>query len=229
MHLTFTDAVLWYVCFLFSTTCHEAAHALAAKLGGDDTAYDAGQVTLSPIPHIRREPFGTVVVPILSLLLSGGMMGWASAPYDPQWQERYPKRAAWMALAGPAANLLILLLAAIAIRVCIALGELALPDAFTLSMLVVSAETGAESGLSVFLSVLFSLNLLLLMLNLIPLPPLDGASIIALFVDDETALKIFEATRNPMLQMIGLVVLFSVFGELFIPVFRAAIRILYSF
>ena len=71
---------IWYVVFLFSTTCHEGAHALVAKLGGDPTAFYGGQVTLNPLPHIRREPLGTVVVPILSYLFSEWMIGWASAP-----------------------------------------------------------------------------------------------------------------------------------------------------
>ena len=72
---------LWYVAFLFSLTCHEAAHALAAKWGGDPTAYHAGQVTLNPMPHIQREPWGTVLVPLLSYLVGhGGMIGWGSAP-----------------------------------------------------------------------------------------------------------------------------------------------------
>src|SRR5215468_6229382 len=74
--------LIWYVVFLFSTTCHEAAHALAAKLGGDLTAFHGGQVSLDPIPHVRRELFGMVVFPILSYVTGGWMMGWASAPYD---------------------------------------------------------------------------------------------------------------------------------------------------
>ena len=58
--------ITWYVAFLLSTTCHEAAHALAAKVGGDLTAFHGGQVSLDPIPHIRREPYGMVLFPILS-------------------------------------------------------------------------------------------------------------------------------------------------------------------
>src|SRR5436309_2868306 len=61
---------IWYVAFLFSTTCHEAAHALAAKIGGDDTAFAGGQVSLNPVPHIQREPWGMVVFPILSLIVT---------------------------------------------------------------------------------------------------------------------------------------------------------------
>ena len=66
--------LIWYVVFLLSTTCHEAAHALAAKWGGDLTAFHGGQVSLDPVPHIRREPFGMVVFPILSYAMGGWMM-----------------------------------------------------------------------------------------------------------------------------------------------------------
>src|SRR5260221_1217927 len=92
---------IWYIAFLCSTTCHEAAHALAAKIGGDDTAFVGGQVSLNPVPHIQREPWGMVVFPILSLIVTHNLFGWASAPYDPLWERRHPRRAAGMALAGP--------------------------------------------------------------------------------------------------------------------------------
>ena len=112
----FAEGLLWYVAFLFSTTLHEASHAFAAFRLGDRTAYEGGQLTLDPIPHIRREPFGTVVVPILSFLLGGWMIGWASVPYDPQWAYDNPRSAAKMSAAGPAANLLLALIAALVIR-----------------------------------------------------------------------------------------------------------------
>ncbi len=56
------ELIVWYLAFVLSTTAHEAAHALAAYLGGDPTAYRAGQVSLNPVPHMRREPFGMVVM-----------------------------------------------------------------------------------------------------------------------------------------------------------------------
>ena len=105
------EGLTFYVVFLFSTTLHEAAHAWAAKLGGDLTAYHGGQVSLDPLPHIRREPFGMVILPLLTALTMGFPIGFASAPYDPAWAQKYPKRSAWMALAGPAANLLLMLIA----------------------------------------------------------------------------------------------------------------------
>jgi hypothetical protein len=114
------NGLVYYVVFLFSTTVHEAAHALAAKIGGDLTAYHGGQVSLDPRPHVEREPIGMVVLPILSTLLTGWPLGFASAPYDPAWALRYPRRAGWMAVAGPASNLLISLLAVAAIHAGVA-------------------------------------------------------------------------------------------------------------
>ncbi|HEX5177464.1 MAG TPA: hypothetical protein VFV83_10565, partial [Chthoniobacteraceae bacterium] len=113
------DGLLWYFVFLYSTVLHEAAHAWAAFRLGDDTAYRGGQVTIDPTPHIRREPFGMVIVPIISWFLNHGnwMIGWASAPYDPTWAQRYPRRAALMAAAGPCANLALVLGAALLVRV----------------------------------------------------------------------------------------------------------------
>src|SRR5580698_6914883 len=138
--------VTWYVVFLLSTTCHEAAHAWAAKLGGDLTAFHGAQVSLDPIPHIRREPFGMVVFPILSYIVGGWMMGWASAPYDPLWAQRHPRRAAWMSLAGPGANLSLAILAGLLIHVGIWTGVLARPGAVGFTHIVVAAQSGAAEG-----------------------------------------------------------------------------------
>ena len=96
----FALGVVWYVVFLLSTTCHEAAHAWVSLRGGDPTASHGGQVSLNPIPHIRREPFGMVLFPWLSFFAGGWMMGWASAPYDIRWAYTYPRKSGAMALAG---------------------------------------------------------------------------------------------------------------------------------
>src|SRR5690606_30571207 len=120
--------LVYYVVFLFSTTLHEAAHAWAAKRGGDETAYLGGQVSLDPMPHIRREPFGMVILPLITVLISGWPFGYASAPYDPRWAYRYPRRAALMALAGPAANLLIVIAAALLLRLGVMAGVFYVPD-----------------------------------------------------------------------------------------------------
>ena len=74
------DAIVFYVVFLFSATFHEAAHAWVSMRGGDLTAYAGGQVSLDPRPHIRREPFGMVLLPLLTVAMTGWPFGFASAP-----------------------------------------------------------------------------------------------------------------------------------------------------
>ena len=221
--------VIWYVVFLFSTTCHEGAHALAAKWGGDPTAFEGGQVTLNPIPHIRREPFGMVLAPILSYVLySGGwMIGWASAPYDPYWQQRHPRRAAWMALAGPAANFTLMLLAAAGIRAGMVLGYLQAPEAADFTHITEAAQPGAAAFAATLLSILFMLNLVLGTFNLLPVPPLDGNSGITLLMSQSTALKFMEWTRTSGYGMLGLVIAWFVYGRVFNYIFPVALNLLY--
>ena len=122
------EGLTWFVVFVFSTTLHEAGHALAALKLGDPTAYEGGQVSLNPLPHIRREPVGMLLVPLVSFAVTHWMMGWASAPYDPFWAHRHPKRAALMAAAGPAANLLLVVVAGLLIRIGVWSGVFYAPD-----------------------------------------------------------------------------------------------------
>ena len=152
------------VVLLISLTCHEAAHGLVAMLGGDRTAWDQGLVTINPLPHIRRQPFAMLLLPMLVLYFSGGKFccGGATAPIDPRWAEKHPKRAALMSLAGPAANLL---LAAAGFA---AMYWIARPD----------PDVSWEGAVFDFASVLLMLNLFLAVFNLLPLPPFDGASVV---------------------------------------------------
>ena len=221
---------IWYIVFLFSTTCHEAAHALVAKLGGDPTAFEGGQVTLNPIPHIRRTPFGMVIIPILSFALGGWMIGWANAPYDPNWQQRYPRRSAWMALAGPAANFALMLLAGIAIRLGVALGQFRAPDFIQGYAGITTAANSADpTFLTTALSILFVLNLLLFAFNLLPVPPLDGYAGIMILMPEKAALRYLDWTRKSgSFAMIGLLIAWTVFGRIFQPLFSFAIHMLYA-
>jgi Zn-dependent protease len=218
---------LWYVAFLLSLTCHEAAHALVAMWGGDSTAARGGQVSLNPIPHMQRSPFGTIVVPLISYALQGWMLGWASAPYDPFWQARHPHRAAWMALAGPIANLLLVAGAAIGIHVGIWMGDFSAPQSVAFSHVVEAAPGGTAQGLAMFLSILFSLNLLLMSFNLLPVPPLDGNTAIGLLMSEQAALRFYDFSRQPGFMMIGLLLAWNLFGQMFSPIFLGAVRLLY--
>ena len=203
-----------YIVFLFSTTCHEASHALVAKWGGDSTAALNGQVTLNPIPHIRREPWGMVVIPILAFLFTRGMIGWASAPFDPAWERRYPKRAAVMALAGPAANFILMLIGAAGLRIGSSLGWLHWQPGEPPNFVIVT------------LYVLFSLNLLLGVFNLLPLAPLDGSAGIMLFMSESTAQRYLDWLRESSYARLGLLVGLLAFRYLYGPIEAIATNLL---
>ena len=198
---------IWYVAFLFSTTCHEAAHAMAAKIGGDDTAFVGGQVSLNPVPHIQREPWGMVVFPILSLIVTGSLFGWASAPYDPLWERQHPRRAAWMALAGPATNYTLMLIAAVILRL-----------GWTYHWLHVNEDTGRADFATSVLGVFFFLNLLLGTFNLLPVPPLDGSTGIMLFMGESRAQRYLDWLRGNSYALVGLLVAVVGFPYVFRPI-----------
>lgn len=206
MNFDWEIGTLLFVTFIISVTVHEAAHALFAKLGGDPTAYYAGQVSLNPLPHIQREPFGMLILPLLVLLSTHGMscMGFAHAPVDPFWADRNPKKAALMSAAGPLANIL---LAAIAFAVLWSLGY------------VDRSGGGAEVAISKIAGVFLLMNLLLATLNIIPLPPLDGAGVVAGF--SRPARRFYDwLQRIPYSSLVTLVLLFMYFQHLFDPVRR---------
>jgi len=222
---------LWYVVFLLSLTCHEAAHALAARLGGDDTAYLGGQVTLNPMPHVRREPIGTLAIPFATFFMTGGswMMGWASAPYDPLWEDRHPLRAAAMAIAGPLANLALFLIGFAILRIGLDAGVWIDPlDAVSADRLVVpaAADAGVLDAVARLASITLFLNLVLFLFNLLPLPPLDGASVLAGLLPPARRLRDW-LRASPLGSLGGLVLAWLVFSRLFGPVWRVVDAALY--
>ena len=224
------DGFVFYVVFLFSTTLHEAAHAWAALRGGDPTAYEGGQVTLDPVPHIRREPVGMVILPVISVLVSGWPLGFASAPYDVRWAQRHPRRAAWMALAGPGANLLLVLVAGILINVGLSAGVFLAPESISFADVTASAAGvgGPWDAVGYFLGTIFALNLLLMLFNLLPVPPLDGSAALVLGLPDRLVPR-YQAFlwSNPGLGLLGIFLAWQVFDLLFDPVFTMALNALY--
>jgi Zn-dependent protease len=216
----------WYLVFLFSLVAHEAAHALTAWRLGDKTAYEGGQVTLNPYPHVRREPIGMLVAPIVSYLVGGWMIGWASAPYDPQWATAHPRRAALMSLAGPATNLALALAAAIAIRIGMGFGVFDSPQSLRFDHVVESIRPGVLDALAFLLSVGFSLNLLLFLFNLIPLPPLDGSGLYHLFTG-EAGQRVNRFLRSPYFSFVGMVAAWKLLDVLYPGCHAFAIRLLY--
>ncbi len=220
------ELIVWYLAFVLSTTAHEAAHALTAYLGGDPTAYRAGQVSLNPVPHMRREPFGMVVMPLVALFAGGWCLGWASTPYDPHWAQRHPRRAAWMAAAGPAANLALASIAFAALWLGLAGGFFLAPDSVSYSRLVMS-DAALLDGLGRFLSIMLLLNVVLFLLNLLPIPPLDGSTAIRLVLSEDLAIRLEQTLRAPGIAIAALMLIFFGFGRVVLPLWRGLVELLH--
>lgn len=221
----------WYVVFLFSTTAHEAAHALIAWWGGDATAYDGGQVSLNPMPHIRREPFGMVIMPLVFVVLIGFPLGFAHAPYNVAWAQRYPRRAAWMALAGPAANILIAMAAGLLLIIGFSAEWWEVPTQFNSANNVPYYQLASNAGgllpLVILLSMLFTLNVLLAIFNLLPLPPLDGSGAVPLLLSDEQIPRYIAFIQQPYMMGVGLLGAWLLFPYVFRPAMQAAVDALW--
>ncbi len=223
------EGIAFYAVFVFSVTIHEAAHAWAAMLGGDLTAYNGGQVSIDPLPHMRREPFGMVVLPLISVLVSGFPIGYASAPFDPNWAARHPRRAAWMALAGPGANLALTLMAFAAIRIGASMEHFMAPD--SIGFRQVTASVGDASSLTAavafLLSIFFSMNLLLFVLNMLPVPPLDGSGALPLLLPERLVESYRTLFQQPIVAIVGLLLVWNFAGEIFRPCFFYVVQLLY--
>lgn len=164
--------LLQALALIIGIVVHESAHALASFALGDKTARSRGRVSLNPLNHI--DPFGTVLLPILMILAGGPVFAFAKPVPVNLGNLKNPKRdEILVALAGPASNLV---LAAVAAVLWGALGA-----AYT--ALPVSVE--AAVGLAQFLTTLVLVNLSLAFFNLIPLPPLDGSSVLVLLLRGE--------------------------------------------
>jgi Zn-dependent protease len=218
---------LWFLAFLFSTTVHEAMHAWAAMKGGDLTAYHGGQVSLSPVPHIKREPIGMLALPLLTAMTQGWAIGWASAPYDPYWAARHPQRAAVMAAAGPAGNLILAIIAFVLLKLGLAWGWFVAPSRVSFDSLVQATSSGVPEFIAALLSIFLMLNVILCVFNLLPLPPLDGSAVITLALDRNTAVRLQEVTSQPWVQILGLAIAWKFFPLLTSPLFAFVLAVLH--
>jgi Zn-dependent protease len=177
--------LIWSVPVLFAVTLHEVGHGYAAMLLGDSTAKDMGRLSINPLKHI--DPVGTIVVPLLTFFLSGFIFGWAK-PVPVNWNQlRNTKRdIALVALAGPAANLLMIAFWLLIAKLFIASGDQG-------NMLAALVTMMAWAGIVI--------NSLLMILNLFPLPPLDGSRVVYSLLPEPIA------TRYAKIEPYGLIVL----------------------
>lgn len=196
--------VIYALPVIFAITVHEAAHRYAAKYFGDMTAHNAGRITLNPLKHI--DPFGTILLPALTIMLGGILFGWAKpVPVDFSRLRNPKKDMLWVAAAGPASNFVMAVFWALVLKYSVSM-----PEAF-----IVPLTLMAKAGVMI--------NIVLMVLNLLPLPPLDGGRIAVSLLPHHLAQPFAQLERYGFIILI--VLLFTgVLNKILMPL----ISIVYS-
>lgn len=198
--------VVWILAIVISLSVHEFSHAVAGQVLGDETAKRSGRLTLNPFAHI--DPVG-----FLMLILVG--FGWGKpVPFNPH-NLKYPR---WgpvlVAFAGPLANLVGVVVFGIVLKI-----------------LFVTAALPVDNLLIQFLGLLVIINLILMLFNIIPIPPLDGSKLLLSFLaaPQHARTRFLLETRGPLI-LLGILILDSLFGlNVFGRLFGAAIAFVYQF
>lgn len=194
------STIAYYICsilsFIPALVLHEVAHGYAAYRLGDPTAKSLGRLSLNPLKHI--DPFGTVILPLMLMLLNWPIFGYAKpVPYNPNYFKDPRKGDFITGIAGPAANLALAFIAAIIFQILTAiLGQ----DSFT--------NLFVYYVVYMYLPIFIMINLYLMFFNLLPIPPLDGSSIIALFIPEKYLPKWYSIQRYafPVFMIVIIVV-----------------------
>jgi len=192
---------------LFAITLHEAAHGYVARHFGDMTAWQQGRISLNPMRHI--DPVGTVLVPLATLIVGGILFGWAKpVPVNFAALRRPKKDMLWVAIAGPASNLIM----ALGWGLLYKLAWL-MPDSYFAEPLMGMAEWGIK------------INVILMLLNLLPLPPLDGGRVAVSLLPHRQAWQLSKIEPYGMFILIFMAVT-PVLGWILLPLVRLTYQLL---
>jgi len=173
---------------LFAITLHEAAHGYVARHFGDMTAHQAGRISLNPMRHI--DPFGTVILPLLTLWMGGILFGWAKPVPVNFAALRHPKKdMLWVAIAGPASNLVMAMGWALIYKM-----GLMFPESYFAEPMLGMAMWGIK------------INVVLMVLNLLPLPPLDGGRVAVSLLPHRQAFQLARVEPYGMFILIFLAI-----------------------
>ena len=192
--ITNMDFIFSIIILIFSVMVHEVSHGYAAYLQGDNTAKFAGRLNLNPLNHL--DPFGSIVLPMMSYFMGGFIIGWAKpVPFNPYNLRNQRWGEAWVAFAGPLANIAIALFFGLLLRFG---GLLSLSAGFV------------QIAASIVI-----INLILAIFNLIPVPPLDGSKVLFSFFPNSLLEARAFLERNGLFIMIFFIVFLWRF---FVPV-----------
>jgi len=192
---------------LFAITLHEAAHGYVARHFGDMTAYQQGRISLNPMRHI--DPIGTVLVPLLTMLVGGILFGWAKPVPVNFAALRHPKKdMLWVAIAGPASNLVMALGWALLYKMA-----WMIPGNYFAEPLIGMAEIGIQ------------INVVLMVLNLLPLPPLDGGRVAVSMLPHRQAYQLAKIEPYGMFILIFLLIT-NLLGLILWPMVRMVTEVI---
>ena len=192
---------------LFAITLHEAAHGYVARHFGDMTAYQQGRISLNPLRHI--DPIGTVLFPLLTLWLGGILFGWAKpVPVNFAALRRPKQDMLWVAIAGPATNLIMALGWAFFYKMA-----WSYPGSYFAEPLQGMAEWGIR------------INVILMVLNLLPLPPLDGGRVAVSLLPHRQAYQLARIEPYGMFILIFLVIS-GVLGLILLPLVNLMFKLI---
>ena len=196
---------------IFAITVHEVAHGWVASKLGDPTAKLAGRLTLNPVRHI--DPVGTIAVPLIMIALTPFAFGWAK-PVPVDWRNlKQPRRdMALVAAAGPGANLIMLALWTLLLSVLFATGN---SFSYMSTLLIEMAQVG------------IIINIVLIALNLLPLPPLDGSRIVTAFLSPAAAQK-YNVLERWGLPILVVLIFTGVLGKILHPLIGFMLSIVNS-
>jgi Zn-dependent protease len=197
VNITLYDVSVWVLPLVIAITFHEAAHGFVAHRLGDNTAFDLGRVSFNPLRHI--DPFGTLVMPAILLLSHSPFLFGYAKPVPVNFRAlRNPRiDMVWVALAGPATNIALALLAALAFHVVNYLPE------------------GAAQWLADNLKNAVVINVILAIFNMLPIPPLDGGRVAVGLLPRVLALPLSRLEPFGMLILIGILIVLPLAGSQF--------------
>jgi len=220
------NIIIMIIVLLFSVVFHEVSHGWVAFKLGDDTAHKMGRLTLNPIPHI--DPYMTVLLPLMLGFMTGWRVMFGGAkpvPVNPYNFKNPKKGMAITAAAGPVSNLILITASVILFRILVTLGFIEKYDVQTRFF------TNDMNFVDAFFVYAVLINTVLMVFNLIPIPPLDGSKVIMGFMSYEQAAKYESFSRYGMYVLIGLLFLgsimnYSIIGAVIYPFINFFLRLL---
>ncbi|MGB4813065.1 MAG: site-2 protease family protein [Methylophilaceae bacterium] len=201
--------IIYATPIILAITVHEAAHGYAARHFGDFTAEKAGRITLNPFKHI--DLFGTILLPAMTIFLGGVLFGWAKpVPVNFEALRNPKKDMLWVAAAGPASNFVMAIIWVLVLKLSLGASE----------AVAIPLAAMAQAGISI--------NIVLMVLNLLPLPPLDGGRIAVSLLPHDLAQRFAQVERFGFVILIAL--LFTgVLGKIIDPIIDVVHKVILSF